>query len=179
MEMILIGFMASGKTTISQLLGQKLALPVHDLDDEIEARSKLRIPQIFRQYGETYFRDLEADTLVATIHRPGILATGGGTLLRVRNRQMLRASGAKIILLQAAADKIYQRLQKRSNRPLATGLSVQAVADLQANRSAAYEGCADITINTGELTVQQTVERIITELGNLCQGLDLFGHRPD
>lgn len=78
MELILIGFMGSGKTTVSLLLGEMLNAPVTDLDDEIVHRAGMTIPDIFAQNGEEYFRQLEHDTLADIIKSDqGILATGG------------------------------------------------------------------------------------------------------
>ncbi|MCG4607043.1 shikimate kinase, partial [Bifidobacterium longum] len=80
MELILIGFMGSGKTTVSRLLGEMLNTPVTDLDVEFVRRAGMPIADIFAQNGEPYFRQLEHDTLAEILKSDqGILATGGGT----------------------------------------------------------------------------------------------------
>lgn len=78
MQLILIGFMGSGKSTVGNLLGRRHNLPVIDLDQAIEEAAGQTIPEIFADHGEAYFRKLEHQVLGAVIDQPGILATGGG-----------------------------------------------------------------------------------------------------
>lgn len=81
MNLILVGFMGSGKTTVSTLLGEALQQPVYDLDDEVEKAACKPIPQIFANDGEAGFRDLEHSALKEVVkRRQGILATGGGNV---------------------------------------------------------------------------------------------------
>lgn len=93
MNLILVGFMGSGKTTVSTLLGEALQQPVYDLDDEVEKAACKPIPQIFADDGEAGFRDLEHSALKEVVkRRQGILATGGGgggTPVAERNQRLL------------------------------------------------------------------------------------------
>lgn len=165
MKLILVGFMASGKTSVSQFLGRKLDVPVLDLDREIERQSRKTIPEIFAAGGEESFRLIEHQVLAGLQDFPGILATGGGTPLREDNRQLLKDSGAPIVLLQASPQVTFSRLHKQSGRPLADTLSEEGIAELQQKRQASYDQCTDLVINTDELTVSEIADRVVGLLG--------------
>lgn len=164
MKLILIGFMASGKTTVSQLLGQQLNEPVLDLDREIERQSQQTIPQIFAQQGEPGFRQLEHDVLQQSLAFPGILATGGGTPIRPDNLQLLQQAGGKIVLLTASPTVTYQRLHQQHNRPLGDHLDLAGIQQLQADRQPFYDRCADLKVTTDQLTPAAIAQQIINYL---------------
>lgn len=152
MEMILIGFMGSGKTTVSRLLGEMLNTPVIDLDVEIVRRAGMPIADIFAQNGEPYFRQLEHDTLADIMKSDqGILATGGGTPMPV-------------VLLKASATETLRRIGGDSGRPLAQSLDEKGIADMQAQRQVNYNACADLTIKTDGLSPAAIAEEIISFL---------------
>lgn len=161
MELILIGFMGSGKTTISQLYGSLYHQPVFDLDAEIVQAANQSIPGIFADHGEQYFRDLEHQVLTKTIAKDGILATGGGTPMRTDNADILINDPAPVVWLQADAKTTLKRIhQQVGDRPIGDKLNENGVANLQRQRHAAYDRCADLTINTDGLTPQQIVKQI-------------------
>ncbi|MDR2141506.1 MAG: hypothetical protein LBR11_06930 [Deltaproteobacteria bacterium] len=119
--LVLIGFMGAGKTTVGRLLSRALKRPLVDLDEELEARAGVSIPEIFAHKGEGYFRDLETSLLEEYLSpkEPQILATGGGVVERERNRELL--SQARTYYLQAPVEALWARLQGggQANRPLA------------------------------------------------------------
>lgn len=161
MKLILIGFMGSGKTTISQLYGSLFQQPVFDLDAEVVQAANASIPEIFAQHGEHYFRDLEHQVLAKTIRRDGILATGGGTPIRDDNAQLLIDNAAPVVWLQADTPTTLQRIREQAgDRPIGDRLNEHGVDNLQQQRHAAYARCADMTIDTDGLTPQQIVEQI-------------------
>lgn len=161
MKLILIGFMGSGKTTISQLLGSQLNEPVLDLDREIERQTQQTISQIFAQSGEKAFRQIEHDVLQQSISFPGIIATGGGTPLREDNRQLLRQANVPIVLLIASPEVTYQRLQQQDNRPLGNNLGITDIRQLQQDRQPFYDRCADFSIMTDQQTPIEITHQII------------------
>ena len=108
MDLILIGFMGSGKSTVGKLLAKKLNLNFYDLDVEIGKACDAEIKTIFKKFGERYFRELESKVLRKLIREDGILSTGGGTVMF--NEQYLKNSGAQIILLEADINSIDKRL---------------------------------------------------------------------
>ena len=161
MELILIGFMGSGKTTISRMLGKMLNTSVTDLDDEIVRRAGMTIPDIFAQNGEEYFRQLEHDTLADIIKSDqGILATGGGTPMRPDNLTILKDTSTPVVLLKASATETLRRI----GRPLAKSLDEKGIADLQAQRQVNYDACADLTIKTDGLSPAAIAEEIVSFL---------------
>lgn len=167
MELILIGFMGSGKTTVSRILGKMLNAPVTDLDDEIVCRTGMTIPDIFAQNGEEYFRQLEHDTLADIIKSDqGILATGGGTPMRPDNLTILKDTSTPVVLLKASATETLRRIGGDSGRPLAKSLDEKGIADLQAQRQVNYDACADLTIKTDGLS-PAAIAKEITDFLNL------------
>lgn len=165
MELILIGFMGSGKTTISRMLGKMLNTSVTDLDDEIVRRAGITIPDIFAQNGEEYFRQLEHDTLADIIKSDqGILATGGGTPMRPDNLTILKDTSTPVVLLKASAMETLRRIGGDSGRPLAKSLDEKGIADLQAQRQVNYDACADLTIKTDRLSPAAIAEEIVSFL---------------
>ena len=167
MELILIGFMGSGKTTISRMLGKMLNAPVTDLDDEIVRRAGMTIPDIFAQNGEEYFRQLEHDTLADIIKSDqGILTTGGGTPMRPDNLTILKDTSTPVVLLKASATETLRRIGGDSGRPLAKSLDEKGIADLQAQRQVNYDACADLTIKTDGLS-PAAIAKEITDFLNL------------
>src|SRR5260370_32610219 len=120
----LIGLRGSGKTTVGHMLAERLALPFRDADAELEARASRGIAEIFSAEGESAFRDLEEQTLVALIDSgSAVIATGGGVVLRESNRNRMKAAGT-VVLLTADAETLWQRInahptsiQRRPNLP--------------------------------------------------------------
>ncbi len=116
----LYGAPASGKTTLGEKLAARLGCDFVDLDAEIVARAGRSIPEIFAQDGETYFRDLESAALQDVIAtREGVVALGGGTLLREANRQLAETAGAVFCLATPTADELERRIGSAAgSRPL-------------------------------------------------------------
>lgn len=101
MRIVLVGFMACGKTTVGDLLAKKLNKLQIDLDQAIVEREKLTIPEIFAKFGEDHFRLCEHRALLANIGKDAVITTGGGTPMRDDNAVCLINSGAPVILLDA------------------------------------------------------------------------------
>lgn len=160
MKLVLVGFMGSGKTTVSQLIGQKLRIPVLDLDQVIVKQAKRTIPQIFTESGEEGFRMIEHDALENISDLNGVLATGGGTVLRADNREIIHNMGALVVRLEASSEVIFKRLKNQTGRPLGDGLNVQSIEQMQNLRNGAYEDCSDLVINTDKLTAPEIADKI-------------------
>lgn len=161
MQLILIGFMGSGKTSVSQLIGQKLDVPVLDLDQVIVEQAGKTIPEIFADDGEAGFREIEHRALESVSDFDGILATGGGTPLRADNRELIKNTDALVIKLQADASVINDRLKNQSGRPLGDGLNTSSIEAMQEKRDKFYDDCMDMVIDTDELTVEEIADKII------------------
>jgi shikimate kinase len=119
----LVGFMASGKTTVGKLLADRLGWSFVDLDEEIEAEQKTSIPQIFDQYGEEHFRKLETEairkrTRMVRSGRPMVVALGGGAFAWPGNLQLLQDHGVTV-WLDCPLEMARRRVEASSDRPLA------------------------------------------------------------
>lgn len=164
MQVILIGFMGSGKTTIGQLLARTLATNHIDLDEFIMQKAQQSITEIFATKGETYFRQLEQLYLKQTLKLPGVLSTGGGTPIIAPNAALLARSKIPIVWLSTSIQTTFQRIQNDTSRPLVNDLDTTALIKLQKKRNPLYQALANIIIPTDELTPQQIVTRIQRQL---------------
>ncbi|MDI9468835.1 MAG: shikimate kinase [Bacillota bacterium] len=140
-RLALIGFMATGKSSVGQNLAASLGIPFRDLDREIVAAAGMSIPEIFRSQGEAAFRSIETELLrrFATGSDTLLLATGGGVPLRAENRKLLRA-GFVVIELTAEPGTVQRRAGDARDRPLLEGRnSSEVIRHLMAERRPAYE----------------------------------------
>lgn len=157
----LIGYRGTGKSTIAQLLAERLDWPWIDADVELETRAGSSIKEIFRKSGESEFRDWES-SIVESLTREDranegmVVAWGGGVILREKNRDAIckeKARGGKIIWLTADAETILQRIsgdptsgERRPNLTIGGGL--EEIKKLLANRAPLYRDCADFIVDT-------------------------------
>ena len=145
-NIILCGFMASGKTSVAKALSKELAYPYIDTDELIVKESKMSIPEIFDKYGEDYFRDLEFDTAnKLKDFNNTIISTGGGMLTFDRNVEVLKEVGT-IIHIKREFDDIYQTLLKDKTRPLATQKTKEELKDLYKKRLDKYIFASDYMV---------------------------------
>ncbi|MDW3712571.1 MULTISPECIES: shikimate kinase AroK [Pseudomonas] len=164
-NLILVGPMGAGKSTIGRLLAKELRLPFKDSDKEIEQRTGADIPWIFDVEGEQGFRDREQSMLQELCLADGVVvATGGGAVLRPANREALRAGG-RVVYLHTSVEQQIDRTSRDRNRPLLrTADPGRVLRDLMAIRDPLYREIADIIIETDErpprLVVQEILERL-------------------
>lgn len=157
--------MGAGKSTIGRQLAKKLKRRFWDSDREIEQRTGVSISWIFEREGEAGFRDREQKMIdELTDLKNVVVATGGGAILAEKNRQNLADRGT-VIYLAATAEQLYRRMARDKSRPLLqTGDKRQQIKQLLAQRDPLYREIADITILTGEHSVQRTVSEVIRQL---------------
>ena len=172
MNIILTGFMGTGKTAVGKRLAKRLDWRFVDVDQLIEATAKLSIPRIFTERGEAVFRRLERRIIGRVVHgHEQVVATGGGSVLDPQNRSRLRACGP-LICLTAKPQAIAERLgSKLSSRPLLHGRAdpLARIRSLLRQRARAYAQ-ADLTIDTTHLSVEEVTEQIWQHLGpSLCR----------
>jgi Shikimate kinase len=160
-EVVLTGFMGSGKTTVGQLLAGLIHCPHLDLDAIIVEKAGKSINQIFADQGESYFRDIESQLLAETIRREGILSTGGGTPVRTENSLLLRQNDALVIFLETSPDILLDRLKNDQNRPLVRELDRDKLIGLCRERESCYRHSADIRICTDSKTPMEIVREIM------------------
>lgn len=163
-NIVLIGFMGTGKTSTGQLLAARLGKTFLDMDQQIEAETQMPIPEIFHRYGEEHFRDLETN-LAQRLSKPQniVIATGGGTVKRAQNLQALRAGGV-IVALHANAEAILRRTQKVGERPVLDREGADdrmgAILALMKERAGLYAN-ADFQVDTSALEPSDVVEEIL------------------
>jgi shikimate kinase len=148
MEAVLVGFMGTGKTTIGSLLAQKLAVPHFDLDQVIVEQANQTINEIFKNWGENKFRQLEHQLLLTEIKKDGVLSTGGGTPILANNLRALQQINVPVILLEASIGTIFTRVSNNQTRPLVNQLSLDQLQKLKFNRDPKYYACADFVVKT-------------------------------
>lgn len=164
MNIVLIGFMGTGKTTIGRKLAVRLGYRFVDTDQYIEWEQKCKIPLLFKSQGEAYFRQLETSLLrrLCSVQNT-VVATGGGVLVTPGNMELIKQIGTSVHL-QAQFDDIFERVTRNTKRPLVlTENPLKTVTDLYEARKNLYKE-ADITIDTKSMKMWSIVTRIIGEL---------------
>lgn len=165
MILSLVGLPGSGKSTVGRQLARRLGQPFADSDQVIEQRLGCSIREYFEREGEDHFRDLEEKVIdELTQQRRGVLATGGGVVLREPNRRHLRERGS-VVYLRSTPEEVFRRLRHDVNRPL---LQVEdplaRLRELFAARDPLYRETAQFTIDTGRPSVASLVGLIVTQL---------------
>jgi shikimate kinase len=165
-NIVLTGFMGTGKTAVGRELSRLLNMKIVDVDTEIEKSQQMTINEIFKQSGELRFREMETEMIRELSERKDvIISTGGGAVLRQENVDVLRKQGI-IVCLMATPETILKRTSHSSNRPL---LQVEdpfeKIKELLDFRRPFYEK-ADIMIDTDGKTPRQIAEEIIDKINN-------------
>lgn len=173
MNVIVTGFMGTGKTTVGRRLAKRLGWRFVDVDALIEAGAGKSVAQIFAEHGEGVFRRMERRTILRVIRAPHqVIATGGGAFVDAQNRARLRVSGP-VICLTARPRTILARVGPRlSARPLLRGAAspLARIRMLLTQRARSYAQ-ADLTIDTSALSIDEVVERLWSTLSPcLCRG---------
>jgi len=169
-NIVLIGFMGSGKSTIGIKLSYRLRRVVEDTDKLIEKKTGRKISDIFAENGEAYFRQLETEVLRSLCetgnpnHNSKIFSVGGGTPVRVENRPLLKQLGT-VVYLRLCPETVYKRLKGDTTRPLLQGDNPQEkIRTLMEARKEAYESCADLIIDVDDkdmVTILDIIEEYL------------------
>lgn len=164
-NIFLIGFMGAGKSTVAAELKEKLEMDRVEMDQMIVEKQGMSIPEIFDEYGEAYFRNLESNTLIELQKRKQtIVSCGGGVVMREENADHMKKNG-RVVLLTASPETIYERVKDSDERPiLNNNMSVDFISGLMDKRRTRYEAVADVTIGTDGKNATQICEEIISKL---------------
>ncbi len=164
-NIVLIGFMGTGKTAVGKRLAAILNKKFYDSDQEIEKVTGMTIPQLFARYGEIRFRS-EENLAIARLakHENCVIATGGGVAINSENMRLLRKNGI-IICLSARPEIIYERVKRRNNRPLLQkGDMFENIVRLMEERRDIYQA-ADFYLDTSDMDFQEIIAKILEFTG--------------
>lgn len=161
----LVGLPGSGKSSVGRQLAKRLKIPFFDSDHVIEKKLGCTVRLYFEREGEAAFRDIEELTLdELTQRRDGVLSTGGGSVLRERNRKLLSERG-HVIYLKSSPDELFRRLKNDTTRPLLQVSDPQRrLRDLYEQRDPLYRETAHFVIETGRPSVATLVNMIVMQL---------------
>lgn len=161
-NIVLCGFMGSGKSSVGIELATCLDYKFIDMDDYIEAREKMNIPAIFEMFGEEHFRKREHEAVLEIAGMSGlVVASGGGALTRPENTRAFQKNG-KIVFLNVSFNECYSRIEK-TDRPLVKKNSREQLERIYNERADIYRRAADIEINTTG-TPSEIAEAIVNQL---------------
>jgi shikimate kinase len=166
---VLVGLMGAGKSTVGKKLASMLSLPFHDADNEIEAVSRMTVPELFETYGEPEFRNLERRVIQRMLEAgPMVLATGGGAYMNAQTREAIAEYGISV-WLKADLDLLMERVSRRQNRPLLKNDNPRGVMErLMAERYPVY-ALADLTVvsrdEKKEVIAQEVIEALSRHMG--------------
>ncbi len=161
MNIVLTGFMGTGKTAVGKRLAEEIGMQYIDTDEMIEKDVGMNIPDIFKRRGEKYFREVETQALKCVAMLDNfVIATGGGVVLKEENMEELEKNGI-IICLTASANTILQRTGKDTNRPLLKGENpADKINQLLKEREPFYKRCHKM-IDTSGKDIKEIIEEIV------------------
>jgi shikimate kinase len=166
MNIVLIGYRGTGKSTASKMLAARLNRPVLSTDEEIVKQAKQTIPELVTQFGWDHFRDLESQVCLDVAGRDGlVLDTGGGIILRPQNVQALKTHGV-LFWLTAEPETVRRRIGGDTQRPSLTGTTsfTDEIEDVMRERRPKYEAAADHVIATDHRSLTDVMEAILARL---------------
>ncbi|QAY65474.1 shikimate kinase [Paenibacillus protaetiae] len=160
-KIVLVGFMGTGKSTVSRLLADELGWQRIDSDEEIVRREGRTVASIFEEHGEAGFRQIESEVIASIMNapEPAVVATGGGAPLAAANREAMLAGGY-VVALKADAAHIISRVKADTARPLLAGDAESRVPLLLEQRKTLYD-FAHHMIDTTELTAEEVAALIV------------------
>ena len=169
MNIYLIGFMGSGKSTVSKVLAEKLSWELIDTDEYIENKTEKSIRDIFADEGEEGFRNTETECIRDISLLDGkVVSCGGGAVLRSENVKLMKESGI-VVLLGAAPETIFERVKHSTDRPILNGnMNVDYIAGLMEKRKPAYDFAKDIEVVTDDKTADLIADDIYSAIFENC-----------
>lgn len=164
-NIVLIGFMGAGKSTVARALHEMYGLEVVEMDQLISEREKMSIPEIFEAHGEEYFRNLETELLIELQDRNNVvISCGGGVPMRECNVTEMKKNG-RVVLLSASAEVILERVKDSHDRPVIEGSKTVAyIRSLMEKRREKYMAAADFIVNTDKKSAEEICRELVEDL---------------
>lgn len=160
-NIILIGFMGVGKTSVGKKTAQILNMDFIDTDLLIEKSLGMNVPEIFSRFGEGFFREKESQILSWVANkRNTVVATGGGIVLNPVNINVLSGTGM-IVWLKAPVELIYERIQSDGNRPLSYNKSIEDIKSIYSKRHDLYKKYCDFCIDVSGKSIETIALQIV------------------
>lgn len=171
----LTGFMASGKSTLGPILANTIGFDFADVDKEIEKKTNKKVSQIFKEFGEQFFRNLEREIITVLSEKKNVVVSlGGGAIINDENISIIKKSGI-LIFLNASPESIYQRLKFKKDRPAflfedfenpTKEMFLKKINDLFEARKKYYLQ-ADLTFKTDNISIGKTIDLIVNKLTSI------------
>ena len=162
-NLALIGFMGTGKSSVGRLVAEQLRFDFLDTDELIEARAGKSITEIFAQHGESTFRELEHQLVVdLAVRRRTVIATGGGLPVNPANLDHLKQH-ALVICLWASPGKIFERVHTQTHRPLLHDPDPQAIIHALLTARSPFYRQADVLVNSDSRTIREVAQQVVSQ----------------
>jgi shikimate kinase len=163
---VLVGLMATGKSTVGARAAAALGRPFFDSDEMVEARTGHTVAYLWAEGGEPAFRGLESDALQTALlsEPPGVVAAAGGVVLDAENRARLRAASARggvVVWLRADPDLLVSRVRPGDHRPLLGGDPVGVLHRMAADRESLYAEVADRVVDINGETIEKVTDAVL------------------
>ena len=160
-NIILVGVMGTGKTTVGRMISRRLGMTYVDTDTVVEQTTGHCITDLFAQHGESYFRELESEAVLKGSDLDGhVISTGGGVVLRTKNLKILKRNGV-VFCLTATSEEIWKRVKNGTHRPLINAPNpVEKIRDMLREREANY-ALADHMICTDNSSIERVTMEVI------------------
>ena len=171
MKVILLGYRASGKSTVGKLVSDQLQWPLWDIDRGIELKSGLSLTELYQQTGENGFRQIEAEVVAEMCANDQcVIAFGAGTIIQPHNERLARVASL-MVYLKLSAEQLWQRIvadpKSAATRPNLSSGGIEEVVEMLARRAPTYERCANMTLD-GQLTPEKLVDKIVERVNRLA-----------
>lgn len=158
----LCGFMGCGKSTVGKALADRLGCGFCDMDTYITEKENMEIPQIFAEKGEKYFRERETEAIRELAETGGVVACGGGAMLKKENAEIAAEKG-NAVYIEAPFDLCYSRIEGDVNRPIVMDNTREELEHIYESRVPIYRENSGITVS-GDGTVKEIADRIAREI---------------
>jgi shikimate kinase len=171
MKVILLGYRASGKSTVAKLVSDQLQWPLWDIDRGIELKSGLTLTELYQQVGENRYRQVESEVVAEMCANDScVIAFGAGTIMQPRNERLAEVDSL-VVYLKLSAEQLWQRIAADPNsattRPDLSSGGIEEVVEMLARRAPTYERCAAMTLD-GQLAPVKLGDKIVERVNQLA-----------